>query len=208
MQVAAFSSEVFRFLPPFGDSSEALLLLVTPLKDSFLWWFLWSTPSFGDSFEALLLLVTPLKNSPHVFPLLLQNFSNKKNQLVGERNKSEWKSLCRCLKANVEKSLHVFTVNLNTIYQTWDVNKTSCRRLNYILHFVLNKMLSRQGFFLLTIFLWKWIVFHLGETKCLRYLGIIIYSSASNCKGGYTNTYFSIFYKVFQYITTLSQFAK
>ena len=85
---------------------------------SFFWWLLWSTPSFGDSYEALLFLVTPLKYSPHIFPLLLQNISNKKNQLVGDRNKSEWESLYRCLKANVEKSLHVFTVNLNTIHQT------------------------------------------------------------------------------------------
>ena len=37
MQVASFSSGVFRFLPSFGDSSEALLLLLTPLKHSFFW---------------------------------------------------------------------------------------------------------------------------------------------------------------------------
>ena len=37
MLVAFFSSGVFRFLPAFGDSSEALLLLVTPLEHFFFW---------------------------------------------------------------------------------------------------------------------------------------------------------------------------
>ena len=52
-----------KWLPSTPKFFVSSLLLVTPLKHSFFWWLLWSTPSSGDSSEALLLLVTPLKHS-------------------------------------------------------------------------------------------------------------------------------------------------